>query len=239
MGAGVLVCWGLVVLAGLGFVVGAVARRHHGDRRVDAPYEAAARGDGAWLRRRTGDGAQAVNLRNREGNTALHLAYYCGDEDAVDLLTAFGADARLRNHEDLAPPEMAEVERVEGLLWECAARLRPDGAWDDEGAAWKLYDQARDVRPRHYGPALALLLLPLPGVDRRGAFRVAIKLGVPGSEARLEELLHAHGDVGAATDFLNSGSPGLCSAGERWARRHGFRAHLAVGDGRGARWGRF
>lgn len=67
---------------------------------------------------------------------------------------------------------------------------------------------------------------------------LAVKLGMPGSEARLNRLLDQHGNVSMAEDFLNSGSEKLHDGGERWANSRGYLINTGNGSHR-TRWGGF
>lgn len=207
-------------------------RRGRGDR-VGRVYEAALTGDRDLLRQRIG---RSVDRRDRDGNTALHLAYYRGRQEAVDALVAFGADENLRNKEHLLPAEMREMAEIEDLLTAGAACLDTHGDWLDPDRGRVVYDRLRDRKPRIYNPALVRRVLA--GERQTALLHLAIKLGVFRSEAKLVEILHGYGTVAMATDYLNCGSHLLRDAAEVWARRHGYTIHHAPGS-RSLTWGRF
>jgi Ankyrin repeats (3 copies) len=229
----VLGCVAALVLAVVGATVRS-ARASARARRVKSLYAAAASGDADHLRRLL-DGEE-IDLRNREGNTALHLAYYEGAEEAVAKLIAFGADKHLRNQEGLTPPQMAEVAKIEGLLRQGAAYLSRGGGWLDEQRGHALYKRLRSARPRLYNPALVRVVLDHG--DTRRMLHLAIKLGIEGSEEHLGVMLRGYGTREMATDFLNSGSPTLSRAAEKWAAAHNYRI-LRRGGRTTVTWGRF
>ncbi|MBO0805303.1 MAG: hypothetical protein J2P25_19770 [Nocardiopsaceae bacterium] len=129
----------------------------------------------AWV-----DQGRSIDLRDHEGNTALHLAYYQGKQAAIDALVAYGADDNLRNKEGLSPVEMATVAAIEGELGKGVACLGRDGQWIDRGRARPVYDRLRKHQPRLFNPALVRYVLRAK--DRRKVLHLAIKLGVRGSE---------------------------------------------------------
>lgn len=68
-------------------------------------------------------------------------------------------------------------------------------------------------------------------LDARNRIRVlilAVKLGIPGSEDRLNDLLAKHGNRKMAEDFLNCGSEKLAAGAKRWAQNHGYVVETAT-----------
>lgn len=222
----------VVAAMAIAVILAVTVRRDRGER-VDRVYEAALTGDQDQLRRRIG---RSVDLRDADGNTALHLAYYHGRQAAIDALVAFGADENLRNKERLLPAEMREMAAIEELLMAGADHLNEWGEWRDPQRGRLVYDQLRDRKPRIYNPALVRRVLA--GEQQTQLLHLAIKLGVFRSAAKLAELLHGYGTVAMATDYLNCGSRTLREAAEAWAMRHGYTIHSTTGS-RALSWGRF
>jgi hypothetical protein len=231
----VLVIVAVAVVLLMGALVVRPRRRKVHTAQVGRLYEAALTGDRDRLRE-TVDRTRSVNLFDAEGNTALHLAYYHGRQEAIDALVAFGADENLRNKEHLLPAEMSEVATIEGLLTDGARCLDRHGDWLDMGRGREVYALLRNRKPRIFNPALVRRVVA--GERQTQLVYLAIKLGVFGSEKRLAGILDAYGTEILATDYLNAGSPVLREAAERWARRHGYTIFYSPGA-RSVYWGRF
>ncbi|MET7280908.1 ankyrin repeat domain-containing protein [Kribbella sp. NPDC005582] len=185
---------------------------------------------------RAGD---ALNLRDSEGNTALHLAQYQQHEEAVRRLIARGADETLVNKLGFTPADMAKLGSYERMLLTTARKLTLQGSWAADGpAARESYNQLRRAHQRFYQPALTRTAVANPH-ERRRIVVLAVKLGRTSSEEPLLELLRVWGDRELAEDFLNCGSPALARGAERWARAHGFVIRRYGGSSRPVRWGRY
>jgi hypothetical protein len=210
-------------------------RRKAADRRVDNVYEAATSGQGEQLRQWVDQG-HSLDARDREGNTALHHAYYDGQQDAIAALIAYGATDNLRNKEGLSPAEMATLAAVEDQLAMGVQYLAGDGTWSDRERGRAVYDELRRVAGRIYRPALVRSVLST--TDRRKLLHLAIKLGMAGSQERLVQVLNGYGTREMALDYLNAGSDVLRQGAEQWARRHNY--HVYYTGGRSAvTWGSF
>lgn len=235
----VLVIVAVAVMIIIVLLTGAIALRPHRRKvrtaRVDRLYQAAVTGDRDQLRQ-TVKRTRSVNLSDADGDTALHLAYYHGQQEAIDALVAFGADENLRNKEHLLPAEMSEIAAIERLLADGAHCLDHHGDWLYEERGREVYVELRNRKPRIFNPALVRCVLG--GSRQTELVYLAIKLGVFGSEKKLAGILDAYGTVPLATDYLNAGSPVLREAAELWARRHGFTIHYTPGA-RSLTWGRF
>jgi hypothetical protein len=176
------------------------------------------------------------DVQDKDGYTALHLAYYRGEQDAIDALIEFGADVNLRTKEGLSPEEMAEVATSERLLRKGVSCLGDFGDWTDVERGRTCYDRLKQIDPRIYNPALVRCVLNV--TYRRTLLHLAIKLGVRGSEQRLAQVLRGYGDKRMATDYLNAGSETLRVAAEGWARRNNYRIYRTAGRSP-VSWGRF
>jgi hypothetical protein len=75
-------------------------------------------------------------------------------------------------------------------------------------------------------------------INRKRVLFLAVKLGIPGTQQALNNLLLAYGDKSMAEDYLNSGSRELHDGGEAWARKNGYRINTGPGSSR-VRWGSF
>lgn len=233
MVAVIIVCCAILLVAGL--IARAVRHGRVITRRVNALYGAASSGDQAQLRDWLGRG-HSIDLQDRDGNTALHFAYYQGEQDAIDALVGYGADDNLRNNEGLSPAEMRILATAENQLELGADCLGSQGEWRDEERGRAIYNRLKQKQARIYNPALVRCVLRSD--QRRKLLRLAIKLGVRGSEERLAQVLRGYGTKEMATDYLNCGSHALGQAAERWARQHKYRI-VRTGRGTAVSWGRF
>jgi len=113
----------------------------------------------------------------------------------------------------------------------------------DDNAAWQSPDQARpmfnNLKYRDPLQVTSALVMRVRNPDRRlQVLFLAVKLGIPDSERRLNEALLQYGDKRMAEDYLNSGSEALSEGGRRWAHINGY----SVDTGHGSRrviWDRF
>ncbi|MFI6085088.1 hypothetical protein ACIBBB_29665 [Streptomyces sp. NPDC051217] len=180
-----------------------------------------------------------VNRQDSEGDSALHMAYYSGQAEAVARLKALGADEYVRNNEGLTPEEMRDVAATEALLERTTACMTLSH-WIDEARGRVLYDELRACSPRIYNPALVRLFMRER--HRQRLVCLAVKVGIPDSKERLALILGIHfagrEGRGIANIFLNSGSHELADAARRWALRNGYDIHSRV-SGTVARWGEF
>lgn len=84
----------------------------------------------------------------------------------------------------------------------------------------------------------ALVRQVLKSNDRLRVLFLGVKLGINGSQERLNGVLMKHGDKRMAEDFLNSGSQELYQGGRSWANSHGYYISTGMGSHRVA-WGSF
>ena len=116
--------------------------------------------------------------------------------------------------------------------------LTDEAAWKDERLAFLIF---HFLKHRHDGKAVVDSLVRKVSSDapnRPHLLFLAVKLGIAGTEARLNQVLLEHGNVRMAEDFLNSGSLDLRDGAKRWAEAHGH----AIETGRGSHrvsWGQF
>ncbi len=235
----------IVTIAGLGIslliiVVVVRSQRREGALRDRAAFFSAAIDDRDSTRfDEFVESGYTLDLRDSEGNTALHLAHYHQREAAIRRLIERGADETLVNKLGFTPSDMARLGSYERMLVNTARKLTRQGAWTSDGpAARESYNQLRRAHQRFYQPALTRTAVANPNL-RRLIVVLAVKLGRASSEEPLLELLRLWGDRQLAEDYLNCGSGALARGAEHWARAHGYIIHRYGGTERPIRWGRF
>ena len=134
-----------------------------------------------------------------------------------DVLVAYGQ-----------PAANALISRTVGLLTE-------EGDWTDRSRGRGFGLLIRRFAAETATNVLVDLVANDPAARQRTLF-LAVKLGIPGSEDRLNDLLMQVGDVSMAEDYLNSGSELLSQGGERWASAHGYYVETGPGSNR-TTWG--
>jgi hypothetical protein len=187
--------------------------------------DAARRGDVELLADLVRAGAD-VNAIGADRNTALHLAYYENRPAAVAWLIGHGAEQQWRNRHGFTPAEMRRFGEVVRLVRRGADALTAVGSVH-KPIGTSLRNELRAVPVELYLAAVERLATVDPA-KRRVVF-LAIKLGIPGTEDLLCDLLRRSGDRPAAEVYLNAGSPPLRACALQWAATHGF----DIVDGRG------
>lgn len=166
-----------------------------------------------------GDGV-AAEPTDADGNTALHLAFYNQRAEEIAFQVDQGADEQRRNRFGLLPADMPRLAEAEWLLRRGADAMSPVGSWTNETAG-----RIACTRLRRLPTDLFLAALERVGTSdpaRKRAVLLAIKLGIPGTEEVLNELLWRLGDHAIAEIYLNCGSPQLRAYGEAWLVQHGY-----------------
>ena len=126
---------------------------------------------------------------------------------------------------------------VSGLVARASQMLTDSAGWTDRQQAKKIYDLIFEFD--HGLSTNALVDAVAQGsLNRLHVLFLAVKLGIPGSEAQLNELLMQVGDVAMAEDYLNSGSNLLYQGGEQWATSRGYYIEEGPGSSRTS-WGQF
>ena len=110
------------------------------------------------------------------------------------------------------------------------------GDWTDRATARPLYDQLKAIDGQIVTKAIVQKVIR--DENRLRVLFVAVKLGIPRSEDRLNDVLQAYGDKRMAEDYLNSGSQSLYEGGRQWANSHGYYISTGMGSHR-VGWGRF
>ena len=201
-----------------------------------ALIQAANRGDIPKVSKLLDDHAN-INARDWLGDTPLHISIYRGNNELTSLLRSRGADESVLNRYGLNPADMQSLPEVEAKVVEAAQLLSPDGQWTDYTKASSLYYELKKRQDKYLVNALVLQVIR-GGNMRLRVLLLAIKLGVPGSEQKLDALLMVYGDKWMAEDYLNSGSDLLHESGVRWSNSHGYYIQTGAGSHRSA-WGSF
>jgi ankyrin repeat protein len=178
-----------------------------------------------------------VNAKGALDDTPLHTSIYKGDTEMASLLRTKGADDNLLNRYGLNPVEMQSVPAVEAKVLAVAQLLSSNGEWNDRSKARIQYDDLKTSSDKYLVNALVLQIIR--GHDMRlRVLLLSIKLGISGSEEKLNNLLMVYGDKSMAEDYLNSGSSMLHDGASRWARSKGYNIRTGPGSNRSG-WGRF
>lgn len=161
-----------------------------------------------------------VDATDEDGNTALHVASHAGRTAAVACLVEHGADQQLRNRFGLTAADMPRLNEAEWLLRQGADSLSPVGTWLNETAGRLACARLRRLPPELYFAALERVGARDPAKNR--VVILAIKLGIPGTEPVLVDLLWQVNDSSIAEIYLNSGAEALRAASEAWAATCGY-----------------
>jgi hypothetical protein len=178
----------------------------------------------------------SVNAQDDKGDTPLHYAYYHGRQEVIDRLMAYGADPTVRNNEGDRPSDVRDKGRADNLLRAGARLLNGRADWTDAVGARAIYDELKQMDGDLVTKAIVRRVTS--GEDRLRVLFLAVKLGIPGSENRLNDLLQAYGDETMAEDYLNSGSQLLNEGARRWASERGYSINAGGGSHRVA-WNQF
>jgi hypothetical protein len=147
---------------------------------------------------------------------------------------------------DAAPlvREAAIGRQVDLVILSGARLLNDDASWTDSRHGREIYDRLRSMDQEIVIKAIVRMVArrrsgPHGGnVSRIHILFLAVKLGISGSEDRLNNLLLTAGDKSMAEDYLNSGSSVLYDGGARWANARGYSINTGAGSNR-VGWGKF
>ncbi len=151
-------------------------------------------------------------------------------------LTVYGADLNIRNKDGDTPADMQKIARAENLLHSGAQVIDNLGNWTDRSTARAIYDELKGMDGSIVTKAIVRKVIR--NEDRLHVLLIAVKLGISGSEQRLNDVLQGYGDKSMAEDYLNSGSQSLYEGGKRWANSHGYYISTGMGSHR-VGWGHF
>lgn len=125
---------------------------------------------------------------------------------------------------------------IDNLVYNGASCLSEEADWIDIDTGRRIYNILKTVKGEVVVDSLARHVLK-PEIRLRALF-LGVKLGIPGTEERLNKILVNRGDKRMAEDFLNSGSQKLHDGGSEWANVHGYFISTGMGSHRVA-WGQF
>lgn len=182
------------------------------------------------------DGAD-IDAVGAFGNTPLHLSLYSGQDDTTTRLLAKGADKRIRNKYGLVADEMRRLPEIEHLVVSTARLIDRNGRWKQKREGRSGYNRLRRRKNMYVVNSIILKVIYRDDI-RLQVLLLAVKLGIPGSEQNLTDVLQDYGNRPMAEDFLNSGSGALASGARAWAAAHGYSVHSGPGSHRST-WGRF
>lgn len=134
------------------------------------------------------------------------------------------------------PAALDDGARIDALIATGASLLNDQADWIDRAEGRKVYD--RLLRLNGTAVTDGIVRAVLDGQNRLHVLFLGVKLGIAGSQERLNSVLMQQGDKKMAEDFLNSGSRELHKGGERWAESHGYFISTGMGSHR-VGWGQF
>ena len=137
-----------------------------------------------------------------------------------------------RGHAKIKEPKVVDCLVTTGALL-----LTDDAEWTDRNEAQNVYDLIKRYENKTVVEGLVRKVIQ-DETNRLHVLFLGIKLGIPGSQERLNQVLDERGDKKMAEDFLNSGSSKLYKGGKRWANNHGYSITTGMGSHR-ASWGNF
>ncbi len=178
-----------------------------------------------------------VNKPGLFDDTPLHLARYYHEDEISKILEDAGAIKTLTNKYGLSTIDMSVLRETEQLVSKGASLLNNSGSWTNRSEGRKVYNALKESNENHVINSIVLKVIYAPNI-RLNVLILAVKLGIPGSEEKLNDILMTFGSKSMAEDFLNSGSRKLASGGRDWANEHGYNIRTGAGSHR-AGWGRF
>lgn len=137
-----------------------------------------------------------------------------------------------RGHAKAKDPKVVDCIVTTGALL-----LTDDAEWTEPNEARNVYDVLKRYDNNTTVEGLVRRVIG-DSQNRLHVLFLGIKLGIPGSQERLNQVLDEHGDKEMAEDFLNSGSSELYEGGKQWANNHGYSITTGMGSHR-ASWGSF
>ena len=168
----------------------------------------------------------------------------CSSETDIQLLTkmnpglqagnfrnqpeALRAVSKLLSREN---PKVSDPKVVDCIITTGALLLTDDAEWTELNEARDVYDLIKRYDNKTVVDGLVRKVIQ-DATNRLHVLFLGIKLGIPGSQERLNQVLDEHGDMKIAEDFLNSGSSELYEGGKRWANSHGYSIMSGMGSHR-------
>jgi len=126
---------------------------------------------------------------------------------------------------------------VDAIVVETANCLDSEAKWIHGSRSQKYYDELKYWNKPSY--VINSLVRQVIVPERRlHILFLTVKLGIPGSEEKLADVLMQYGDKKMAEDYLNSGSTKLSDAGKLWAKKNGYIINAGTGSHR-VYWGQY
>jgi hypothetical protein len=132
--------------------------------------------------------------------------------------------------------DMTKIATAENLLQSGSGLLDMNGSWVDYYKGQVIYGRLQRMEGSIVVKAIVRKVIR--DENRLRVLFLAVKLGINGSEERLNDVLQGYGDKSMAEDYINSGSTSLYEGGKQWADSHGYYISSGMGSHRVA-WGRF
>jgi len=132
--------------------------------------------------------------------------------------------------------EAKKAEYLDKLVFTGASCLDREANWVDRVKGKKTYDMLKKYDNQDLTDSMIRVVLIQ--IDRLKVLFLVVKLGVPGTQKPLSDLLMEYGDKSMAEDYLNSGSKELYDGGAAWARAQGYTILTGWGSHR-VSWGTF
>jgi outer membrane protein assembly factor BamD (BamD/ComL family) len=128
------------------------------------------------------------------------------------------------------------LDNVEKLLFTGANCLNSGANWTNRSRGRQVYDILKKYNSQLLAKAMTRVVLM--EIDRLRVLFLVVKLGVPGTQKPLNDLLLEYGNKSMAEDYLNSGSKELYEGGKAWASANGYWISTGWGSSR-VSWGGF
>jgi len=161
-------------------------------------------------------------------------------ETLIVDLTSTNPDVKLdaiKSLLDKNNPAPKQPEIIDWLVTYSAGLINENAEWIDNSRGHDFYDTLKRYEGNLVTDSLIRHCINSPEIRLRVLF-LGVKLGIPGSQTRLNDLLVEHGDKQMAEDFLNSGSRELYEGGKSWGEKNGYFISSGYGSHR-IGWGRF
>ena len=125
---------------------------------------------------------------------------------------------------------------IEKLIIVGANCLDENANWTNRYKGRNIYNILKSYDSESLSNSMSKVVLMQ--IDRKKVLFLVAKLGIPGTQKPLNDLLLKYGDKWMAEDYLNSGSGELSSGGRKWAQIHGYNISSGYGSNR-IEWGKF
>jgi len=146
------------------------------------------------------------------------------------------ATAQQKVDEYQANLDNAQTRIAEQLIILAVNYLDDNANWTDRSRGRELYDALKGMDGDLVTKALVQQVQN--SNHRLQVLFLSVKLGIPGSEEALNQVLLNHGNQAMAEDYLNSGSSMLYEGGRQWANARGYEILTGPGSHRTS-WGQF